>query len=56
MLGGKGVQRSYATAEFYRNKGQNTSAIFYYKEVLRKVKSGRYHDLAKQRIAELGGQ
>ena len=56
MLGGQDVQRSFETAEFYRNKGQNTSALFYYKEVLRKAKSGRYHDLAKQRIAQLSGQ
>lgn len=55
MLGGQDIQRSFETAEFYRKKGQNTSAIFYYREVLSKVKSGTYHDRAKQRIAELGG-
>lgn len=55
MLGGQDIQRSYETAEFYRKKGQNASAIFYYKEVLRKAKSGTYHNLAKKRIAQLGG-
>lgn len=49
------VQRSYETAEFYRKKGQSKAALFYYRELLRKVKSGSYHDLAKQRITDLGG-
>ena len=55
MLGGQDVQRSYETGEFYRKKGQNKAAIFYYREVLRKTKSGSHYDLAKQRISELGG-
>ncbi|MFK7909511.1 MAG: tetratricopeptide repeat protein [Akkermansiaceae bacterium] len=53
MLGGQDIQRSYETAEFYRKKGQTTSAIFYYKEVMSKTKSGNYYNLAKKRIAEL---
>lgn len=56
MLGGQDIQRSYDVAEFYRGKGQNQSAIFYYREVLRKSKSGALYNKAKQRIAELGGQ
>ena len=56
MLGGQDVQRSYDVAEFYKGKGQNESALFYYREVLRKTKSGTLHNQAKQRIAELGGQ
>lgn len=55
MLGGQDIQRSYDTAEFYRNKGQNKSAIFYYREVMTKSKSGALHNLAKKRITELGG-
>ncbi len=55
LLGGQDIQRSYETAEFYRKKGQKKSAIFYYREVLRKTKSGSYYNLAKQRITELGG-
>jgi len=55
MLGGQDIQRSYDTAEFYRNKGKNQSAIFYYREVITKSKSGALHDLAKKRITELGG-
>ncbi len=56
MLGGQDIQRSYDVAEFYRNKGQTQSALFYYREVLRKTKNGALHNQAKQRIAELGGQ
>ena len=55
MLGGQDIQRSYETGEFYRKKGNVKSAIFYYREVLRKTKSGNYHDLAKKRLSELGG-
>ena len=55
MLGGQDLQRSYDTAEFYRKKGQPKSALFYYREVLRKTKSGPLHNQAKQRITELGG-
>ncbi|NWK56849.1 tetratricopeptide repeat protein [Verrucomicrobiaceae bacterium N1E253] len=55
-LGGQEIQRSYNIAEFYRKKGEKTSAIFYYKEVLRKSKSGPLRDQASQRIAELEAQ
>ena len=54
-LGSQDIQRSYDVAEFYRGKGQNESAIFYYREVIRKTKSGTLHEKAKLRIAELGG-
>jgi len=53
-LASSNVQRSYDTAEFYRNKGQNQAAIIYYKEVIKASPSGRLHDQAKKRIAELG--
>ncbi len=55
MLGGQDIQRSYDTAEFYRNKGKTQSAIFYYREVMTKSKSGNLYNLAKKRITELGG-
>lgn len=55
-LGGQEIQRSYNIAEFYRKKGENKSAVFYYKEVLRKSKSGPLRDQATQRITELEGQ
>jgi len=52
-LGGQEVQRSFNVAEFYRKKGENKSAVFYYREVLKKSKGGSLHDQATQRIAEL---
>jgi len=55
-LGGQEIQRSFNVAEFYRKKGNNKSAIFYYNEVLRKSKSGPIRDQAKQRITELEAQ
>ena len=56
LLGNQDIQRSYNVAEFYRTKGQNSSAIFYYREVLRKTKSGDLYNKAKQRMAELGAR
>ncbi|MGJ8676742.1 MAG: tetratricopeptide repeat protein [Akkermansiaceae bacterium] len=50
------IQRSYDTAEFYRKKGKDKSAIFYYNEVIAKTKSGTLYDQSKQRIMELGQQ
>lgn len=52
-LVGQDTQRSYDTAEFYRKKGNQASAIFYYKEVMRGTQSGELHDMAKKRIEEL---
>ena len=52
-LASQDIQRSYDTAEFYRKKGNRESAIFYYKEVTQKTKSGSLHDQAKKRIREL---
>ncbi|MCP5535462.1 MAG: tetratricopeptide repeat protein [Akkermansiaceae bacterium] len=56
LLGGQDIQRSFDTGEFYRKKGQTQSAIFYYREVMRKARSGTLYNQAKQRISELGGQ
>ena len=55
-LGGQEIQRSYNVAEFYRKKGENKSAILYYKEVLKQSKRGPLRDLSTQRIAELEAQ
>ncbi len=50
------VQRSYDVAEFYRNKEKTSSAIFYYRETLRKSQPGSpLHNKAKAWIAKLGG-
>ncbi len=55
-LASQEIQRSYNVAEFYRKKGETKSAIFYYKEVLRKSKGGPLRDQATQRLAELNAQ
>lgn len=52
-LAGQDTQRSYDTAEFYRKKGNEASAIFYYKEVIRSARSGELHNMAQKRIEEL---
>ena len=49
------IQRSYDIAEFYRKKGQNKSAIHYYKEVIRTSKPGPLRNKAQAKISELGG-
>jgi outer membrane protein assembly factor BamD len=54
-LGGEDIQRSYNVAEFYERKGDTESAKFYYKEVIRKAKSGELHDKAQSRLSALGG-
>lgn len=49
------TQRSYDIAEFYRKKGQNRSAILYYKEVVRTSNPGPLRNKAQAKISELGG-
>ena len=47
------IERTYNTAEFYRKKNQNDSALFYYKEVVRNSKPGLLHNQAKAWITKL---
>lgn len=47
------IQRSYDLAEFYRLKGQHTSAVFYYGEVVRKSKPGPLRTKAQNWISQL---
>ena len=49
------IQRSFDIAEFYYKKGQNSSAAFYYKEVLSKTSSGDLHNRAQRRLQTIGG-
>jgi outer membrane protein assembly factor BamD len=49
------IQRTYDVAEFYRKKGKTSSALFYYRETVRKSKPGPLHNEAKAWIARLGG-
>ncbi len=48
------IQRSYDLAEFYRKKGKNTSAVFYYGEVIRMSKTGALRSQAENWIKQLG--
>ncbi len=48
------VQRSFDIAEFYQKKGQNASAVFYYREVLKLSPSGSLREKAQQRLTEIG--
>jgi outer membrane protein assembly factor BamD len=48
------IQRSFDIAEFYFKKRQNSSAAFYYQEVLSKTKGGALHNKAQQRLQLLG--
>lgn len=54
QVGSQDVKRSYDVAEFYRKKGENTSAALYYREVIRLTKPGSsLHILAQQRLATI---
>jgi outer membrane protein assembly factor BamD len=47
------IQRTFDIAEFYRKKGNISSALFYYQETVNRSKSGPLHDEAKRWINEL---
>ena len=49
------IQRTYDVAEFYRKKGKTSSALFYFRETVRKSKPGTLHNRAKAWIVKLGG-
>lgn len=53
-LGSADLQRSYDVAEFYRKKNQTASAIFYYREVVRRSQPGALRNMALGRLGELG--
>jgi len=48
------MQRSFDIAEFYQQKGQNASAAFYYREVLRMSPTGSLREKAQRRLSEIG--
>ncbi|MGE9270251.1 MAG: tetratricopeptide repeat protein [Verrucomicrobiales bacterium] len=54
-IGTRDIQNTYEIAEFYENKGNVTSAKFYYQEVVRKTKSGDLHEKAQARLNALNG-
>lgn len=54
-IGSRDIQRSYDIAEFYAKKGENTSATFYFQEVVRMSDRGDLHDRAVRRLREING-
>jgi TolA-binding protein len=53
-LGGREVERTFETGEFYLKTGKTESAKIYYRDVVRRTGSGKTHDAAKARLKELG--
>jgi outer membrane protein assembly factor BamD (BamD/ComL family) len=53
-LGGREVERTLETAEFYLRTGKTESAKIYYRDVIRRSSYGKTHDKAKARLKELG--
>lgn len=47
------IERTFNVAEFYRKKGNNASAAYYYSEVVRNSKPGPLHKKAKAWVAQL---
>ncbi|MGJ8695919.1 MAG: outer membrane protein assembly factor BamD [Verrucomicrobiaceae bacterium] len=54
-LGSRDIQSSYDIAEFYRKKGNTTSALLYYREVVKKSQPGPLRTKAQAWVAKLGG-
>jgi len=50
------IQRSYDVAEFYRKKGQTSSALFYYREAVTKSRPGPLRSRAQNWINQLSSQ
>ena len=53
-VGGRDLQRSYDIAEFYQKTGKTESAKVYYRDIVKREKSGLLHDKARARLKELG--
>jgi len=53
-LGGMDLQRSYDIASFYQRTGKPEAAKVYYRDIIRRSKSGKIHDDAQARLKELG--
>lgn len=53
-LGGREVERTFETAEFYYKTGKFESAKIYYRDVMKRSAYGKTHDAAKARLKELG--
>ncbi len=53
-LGGRELQRTFETAEYYYKTGQYDSARIYYRDVAKRSGSGQLHTAARGRLRELG--
>jgi len=53
-LGSREVAHTMEIAEYYYNLGQMESAKVYYRDVVKRTKSGKLHDRASARLKELG--
>lgn len=53
-LGGREVERTFETAEFYYKTGNYESAKIYYRDVVKNSRYGKNHDTARARLKELG--
>lgn len=53
-VGSVDLQRSYDIAEFYQKTGKTESAKVYYRDIMRRAKSGPLYDKARARLKELG--
>jgi len=53
-LGGRDLQRTFETAQYYEKTGQLESAKVYYRDVVRRSGSGATHDAARARLRALG--
>lgn len=52
-LGARDIQRSMEIAEFYDSTGQTESAKIYYRDIVKRTKSGALHDKAQARLKQL---
>jgi len=48
------LQRSFDIAEYYVKTKQNESAKVYYRDIVKRSKSGKLHDAAKARLNQIG--
>lgn len=53
-LGGRDLQRSYDIALFYQKSGKVESAKVYYRDIMKRAKSGSIYDKARAQLKELG--
>jgi outer membrane protein assembly factor BamD (BamD/ComL family) len=53
-IDGRDLKRTFDIAEFYLKTGKNESAKVYYRDIVKRTKSGELHDKSVARLKELG--